>query len=159
MLVNRYTGGLIALLGAVLPSIALWQILVAVIRREAARPAPATPNPAKAPASWLGPAEVLVYADPCFAGTIHLWLLPGAILEGSRSPLLYPGGHPRGSAPGLSRGALRSPSQGRGIQGGRPGSAGASGLPVALDLGGVLDYDRAPSDEGPASALRKEMGK
>ena len=35
------------------------------------------PNPAKVPASMLGPADVLVYADPWFAGAIMWWLSLG----------------------------------------------------------------------------------
>jgi hypothetical protein len=62
--------------------VVFWALAVAAIdRRDTAWPAPAgSPNPAKAPAWNFGLAEVLVYADPYFAGTIHLWLLPGAAL-------------------------------------------------------------------------------
>ena len=36
-----------------------------------------TPNPAKAPVTFLGPVDVLTYAHPWFAGTILSWLIPG----------------------------------------------------------------------------------
>lgn len=73
---------LVALLTACLPVVLLWLQLVTLIdRHDAERPPPPnSPNPTKAPASSLGIAEVLVYADPSFAGAILFWVLPGAAL-------------------------------------------------------------------------------
>lgn len=66
---------------ALLPAIALWSIWLTMLALSPAEEPPApptavkTPNPSQAPAAYLGPAEVLVYADPFFAGTILWWLI------------------------------------------------------------------------------------
>ena len=66
---------LISCLAFALPSCALWGLMLSY----AASPGDPTvqskiPSPAKAPAWMVGPSDVLVYADPSFAGTAWLWL-------------------------------------------------------------------------------------
>jgi hypothetical protein len=77
-LLRRILGSLTGLATASLPTIGLWFWLA--IAASSTKPSTA-PNPAKAPWYFLGPTDVLVYADPGLAGKqMWWWLLPGALL-------------------------------------------------------------------------------
>ncbi len=81
MLLKRFLCALFALTGALLPGVVSWLVLVIVLdHRWAVVDSRGAPNPARAPVWMLGPAAVLVYVDPYFAGTLYLWLAPGAVL-------------------------------------------------------------------------------
>ena len=63
---------------AALPTFVLWLVMQPLVR------SPVTvvdsPNPSKAPAAFLSPFEVLVYAEPWYAGVGTWWLVLGAAL-------------------------------------------------------------------------------
>jgi len=72
----RLARALTSALAMLLPACTLWALMLP----NASSPGDAAdgariPNPAKAPVSMLGPADVLVYADPGFAGTIGYWMV------------------------------------------------------------------------------------
>ena len=72
---RRIAFGCLVLVVALLPMVAAWLMMIAMIPSPEAETTPvATPNPAMAPASALSAVEILVYADPWFAGTISIWL-------------------------------------------------------------------------------------
>ena len=80
MFTRRLLNGLVAAVMAFLPlAIACGAILAMEAARDAALVTPnrvATPNPSKAPWYFMGPAELVVYADPWFAGTFAFWYYP-----------------------------------------------------------------------------------
>jgi hypothetical protein len=84
MLSRRLQYGFMALVGALLPSLISWGVMLAVyFSRVNSLSQIQAPNPTKAPWYFMGPIELLVYFDPWFSGTIIFWLyLWGAILVG-----------------------------------------------------------------------------
>jgi hypothetical protein len=80
MWLARTTRGLVAIVCSVLPILVIWLLTLTVIKfRERGAPVETTPNPSKAPVWFLGPAEVLVYANPSFSGTMYIWLVLAAV--------------------------------------------------------------------------------
>ena len=72
----RLTRGLIVCMGSLLPLCILWQLMLPHASRSGnLTKVMGIPNPAKAPVSMLGPIEVLVYADPWFAGVAWVWVI------------------------------------------------------------------------------------
>jgi hypothetical protein len=73
----RTLRGLTALAGIVLPLASACALMIAIVsmRRETSTQS-LTPNPSPAPWYFLGPAELLTYLDPWFAGTIAFWIYP-----------------------------------------------------------------------------------
>ena len=76
MLWFRLARALTAGVGMLAPLCTLWALMVPYAANtngpaEGAR----IPNPSKAPVSMLGSADVLVHADPWFAGTIGYWIV------------------------------------------------------------------------------------
>ena len=73
---QRIAFGCLVFVVALFPVVAAWLLMIAMIPSPEAETTPvATPNPSKAPASALSAVEILVYADPWFAGTISIWLV------------------------------------------------------------------------------------
>jgi len=71
----------IALMGLLLPLFAACAL--AFMRMAEEQPVTIrTPNPAKAPIWWYGPAEYLVRLDPWFAGTAKPWFILWYVLGG-----------------------------------------------------------------------------
>jgi hypothetical protein len=73
---------LTVLIGTFVPIWALWFLTAIALDREDAayRNAHPSPNPAKAPHTWLGPVELLGSVDHYLADNINLWLVPGLAL-------------------------------------------------------------------------------
>ena len=76
MIYFRIARGVIALAGSLLPLCVLWRLMLS---HTAISDGPGAESritgPAKASVSLVGPADVLVYADPWFAGTVQWWMM------------------------------------------------------------------------------------
>ncbi len=87
-MLQRFKAVLVALVAFGAPLALACAMIVAVAEFESRRlPEPPssirTPNPSKAPVYFLGPQELLVYADPWLAGVAKFWLGPWMILFGA----------------------------------------------------------------------------
>jgi hypothetical protein len=82
MWLRRGIRGLTVLIGTFVPIWALWFLTAIALDREDAayRSAQRSPNPGKAPHTWLGLVELLGSVDHYLADNINLWRVPGIAL-------------------------------------------------------------------------------
>ena len=73
---RRILTGCLVLAVTLLPMVASWLLMIGMASSPEPKSTPvATPNPPPAPAPALGPVEVVVYAEPSFAGIMVFWLV------------------------------------------------------------------------------------